>query len=92
MSSHWAAAEIIEGMGLTYTGKRITQAGKVFTAAGVSAGIDMALALSDEIAGQLTAQAIQVGIEYHPAPPLPYAGDDPACKQRAFEVMNSSNK
>ncbi|MCH8308073.1 MAG: DJ-1/PfpI family protein [Proteobacteria bacterium] len=91
VSSHWAAAETIEKMGLTYTGERITQAGKIFTAAGVSAGIDMALALSAEIAGQPTAQAIQVGIEYDPAPPFPYAGDDPACKQRAIEAM-SSNK
>ena len=92
VSSHWAAAETIEKMGLTYTGKRITQSGKVFTAAGVSAGIDMALAPSAEIAGQLSAQAIQVGIEYDPAPPFPYAGDDPAFKQRAVEVMGSSNK
>ena len=91
VSSHWAAAETIEKMGLTYTGERITQAGKIFTAAVVSAGIDMALALSAEIAGQPTAQAIQVGIEYDPAPPFPYAGDDPACKQRAIEAM-SSNK
>ena len=91
VSSHWAAAETIESMGLTYTGKRITRAGKVFMAAGVSAGIDMALALSAEIAGQLTAQAIQVGIEYDPAPPFPYAGDDPAFKQRAIEAMTSGN-
>ena len=92
VSSHWAAADTIESMGLTYTGKRITRAGKVFTAAGVSAGIDMALALSAEIAGQLTAQAIQVGIEYDPAPPFPYAGDDPAFRRRAVEAMSSSKK
>jgi putative intracellular protease/amidase len=92
VSSHWLAADTIESMGLTYTGKRITQTGKVFTAAGVSAGIDMALALSAEIADQLTAQAIQVGIEYDPAPPFPYAGDDPAMRQRAVEAMTSSIK
>jgi poly(3-hydroxybutyrate) depolymerase len=92
VSSHWAAAETIESMGLTYTGKRITQTGKVFTAAGVSAGIDMALALSAEIADKLTAQAIQVGIEYDPAPPFPYRGDDPAIKQSAVEALGSSNK
>ena len=92
VSSHWAAAETIEGMGLTYTGKRITQTGKVFTAAGVSAGIDMALALSAELADQQTAQAIQVGIEYDSAPPFPYAGDDPAIRQRAIEAMTSNIK
>jgi len=92
VSSHWAAAEAIENMGLTYTGKRITRNGKVFTAAGVSAGIDMALALSAEIADPATAQAIQVGIEYDPAPPFPYAGDDPEVKNSAIEAMNSSNQ
>ena len=91
VSSHWAAAEAIEGMGLAYTGKRLTRKGKVFTAAGVSAGIDMALALSAEIAGRVTAQAIQVGIEYDTAPPFPYAGDDPEFKRRAFEAMSSGN-
>jgi len=39
VSSHWAAAETIESMGLTYTGKRISQEGKVFTAAGVSESV-----------------------------------------------------
>jgi putative intracellular protease/amidase len=90
VSSHWQAAEAIESMGLTYTGKRITQTGKLFTAAGVSAGIDMALALSAEIAGQAIAQAIQVGIEYDPAPPFPYAGDDPAIKENAATLFELS--
>ena len=87
VSSHWAAAEIIENMGLTYTGDRITQVGKIFMAAGVSAGIDMALALSAEITDQQTAQAIQLGIEYDPAPPFAYEGDDPKIKQRVMELL-----
>ncbi len=87
VSSHWAAAKAIESMGLIYTGKRITQTGKVFTAAGISAGIDLALTLSAEIAGQPTAQAIQVGIEYDPAPPFPYAIDDPAIKEKAIALL-----
>ena len=87
VSSHWAAAEIIENMGLTYTGNRITQVGKIFMAAGVSAGIDMALALSAEITDQQTAQAIQLGIEYDPAPPFAYEGDDPKIKQRVMELL-----
>ena len=71
VSSHWAAAETIEKMGLTYTGKRITQAGKIFTAAGVSAGIDLALALSAEIAGQLLHRLFRWAlntIRHHPFP------------------------
>jgi hypothetical protein len=44
--------------------------GKVVTAAGVSAGIDMALVLVQRIAGPEVAQAIQLGIEYDPQPPF----------------------
>ena len=47
-----------------------SQQGKVITAAGVSAGIDMALTLAARIAGDEIAQAIQLGIEYDPQPPL----------------------
>jgi putative intracellular protease/amidase len=49
---------------------RVVEQGKVITAAGVSAGIDMALTLADRIAGAEVAQAIQLGIEYDPAPPF----------------------
>lgn len=87
VSSHWAAATAIRDMGLSYTGKRITQTGKIFTAAGISAGIDLALALSAKIADQSTAQAIQVGIEYDPAPPFPYAIDDPEIKEKAIALL-----
>ncbi|RME33552.1 MAG: DJ-1/PfpI family protein [Gammaproteobacteria bacterium] len=90
VSSHWAAAEAIAARGLACTGERITRTGKVFTAAGVSAGIDMALALCAEVADTATAQAIQVGIEYDPAPPFPYAGSDPAVRERALELLEGS--
>lgn len=90
VSSHWLAAKAIESMGLTYTGKRITRTGNVFTAAGVSAGLDLALTLSAEIAGQATAQAIQVGIEYDPEPPFPYLGNDPATQEFALSLLEGS--
>ena len=44
--------------------------GKLVTSAGVSAGIDMALALAAALRGKEVAQAIQLGIEYAPAPPF----------------------
>ena len=74
VSSHWAAAETIEKMGLTYTGKRITQAGKIFTAAGVSAGIDLALALSAEIAGQLLHRLFRWALNTSRHHPFPMTG------------------
>ena len=43
--------------------------GKYVTAAGVSSGIDMALALAGRIAGEPAAQAIQLMLEYDPQPP-----------------------
>lgn len=52
------------------TAERYVDEGRIVTAAGVSAGIDMALALAAKIAGPEIAQAIQLGIEYDPAPPF----------------------
>jgi transcriptional regulator GlxA family with amidase domain len=46
--------------------ERVVRDGKVFTAAGVSAGIDMALALVAEEFGADTAQLTQLLIEYDP--------------------------
>lgn len=90
VSTHWEAAEAVEGMGLRYSGKRITRSGKVFMAAGVSAGIDLALTLCAEVADVVTAQAIQVGIEYDPEPPFPYGGTDSAIRRRADELLMAS--
>ena len=50
--------------------RRVVEQGKVITAAGVSAGIDMALTLAARIGGEQLAQAIQLGIEYDPQPPF----------------------
>jgi hypothetical protein len=52
--------------------------GKYVTAAGVSAGIDMGLALAGQIAGDEAAQAIQLGIEYDPQPPYDAGSPDRA--------------
>jgi transcriptional regulator GlxA family with amidase domain len=50
--------------------ERIVRTGKIVTAAGVSAGIDLALWLAGEIAGREQAEAIQLFIEYDPRPPF----------------------
>jgi transcriptional regulator GlxA family with amidase domain len=50
--------------------QRIVRSGKVDSAAGVSAGIDLALWLAGEISGQARAEAIQLVIEYDPHPPF----------------------
>jgi len=69
-NTHWAVRERLAEHGAIPTAERIVRDGKYATAAGVSAGIDLALALAIELAGEPAAQAIQLGIEYDPAPPL----------------------
>jgi putative intracellular protease/amidase len=69
-TSHWLELETLRSYGAEPTGERVVEQGKVITAAGVSAGIDMALLLAARIAGEDTAKAIQLGIEYDPQPPF----------------------
>jgi transcriptional regulator GlxA family with amidase domain len=69
-TTHWAARGQLEAFGATAVTGRWAQAGRIFTAAGVSAGIDLALHIAALIAGDETAQAIQLAIEYDPQPPF----------------------
>jgi len=69
-TTHWAAAGELERLGARYVEQRVVRHGKIFMAAGVSAGIDMALTLAAEIAGDEIAQTIQLYIEYDPQPPF----------------------
>jgi transcriptional regulator GlxA family with amidase domain len=75
-TSHWLALEQLRALGAEPRSERVVFDGKIVTAAGVSAGIDMALALAAEVAGERVAQAIQLGIEYDPQPP--FAAGSPA--------------
>jgi transcriptional regulator GlxA family with amidase domain len=68
-TTHWLAADQLADWGAVRVDERIVVDGKYVTAAGVSAGIDMGLALVERIAGAATAQAIQLGMEYDPQPP-----------------------
>jgi transcriptional regulator GlxA family with amidase domain len=69
-TTHWLAVDRLAQLGAVPAAERVVFDGKYVTAAGVSAGIDMALALAAAIAGESTAQAIQLGIEYDPQPPF----------------------
>jgi putative intracellular protease/amidase len=69
-TSHWLALEQLRALGADPVEERVVFDGKIVTAAGVSAGIDMALTLAERVAGRAVAQAIQLGIEYDPQPPL----------------------
>jgi len=68
-TSHWVYRDALREFGAEPVAERFVEDGKVITAAGVAAGIDMALHLATRIAGPEVAQAIQLGIEYDPDPP-----------------------
>src|SRR5947209_1100179 len=69
-TTHWNEMETLARFGARPTAQRVVEQGKIITAAGVSSGIDMALVLAARIAGDVVAQAIQLGIEYDPQPPF----------------------
>jgi putative intracellular protease/amidase len=69
-TSHWAMRDRLAEYGAIPTAERVVRDGKYATAAGVSAGIDFGLSLALELHGPDVAAAIQLGIEYDPAPPL----------------------
>jgi len=69
-TTHWRAMDELAAYGARATTARVVEAGKIITAAGVSAGIDMALVLAHRVAGEQVAQAIQLIIEYDPQPPF----------------------
>jgi len=68
---HWAWRDLLsEFDDITPDPARVVRDGPVFTGGGVTAGIDMALTVVAELAGETTARAIQLAIEYAPAPPF----------------------
>jgi transcriptional regulator GlxA family with amidase domain len=68
--THWAAMDVLRQLGAIPVHERLVMRGKIVTAAGVSAGIDMALALAAKIAGEPLARALQLALEYDPQPPF----------------------
>ena len=77
-TTHWGYTELLPLLGATYEKARIVTDGNVITAAGVASGIDFALHIAAEIAGEDTAHAIQLAIEYDPAPPFASGHPDKA--------------
>jgi len=69
-TGHWLFRDQLREFGAEPVAERFVEDGKVLTAAGVSAGIDMALHLVGREAGPEVAQAVQLGIEYDPDPPF----------------------
>ncbi|MCK2218106.1 DJ-1/PfpI family protein [Actinomadura sp. ATCC 31491] len=69
-TTHWAVLDLLRQYGAEPVSERSVVQGKVVTAAGVSAGIDMALTLLAQARDEETAQTVQLAIEYDPQPPF----------------------
>lgn len=69
-TTHWMERDLLAELGATPVPDRVVEQGKIVTAAGVSAGIDMALHLVQKLYGDEAAQAVQLVIEYDPQPPF----------------------
>jgi cyclohexyl-isocyanide hydratase len=69
-TTHWGWLDLLAPLGAIPENQRVVRDGNVFTGGGVTAGIDFALTMVAELAGRDAAEAIQLGIEYAPAPPF----------------------
>jgi transcriptional regulator GlxA family with amidase domain len=89
---HWASREFLPAFGATVDNDRVVQDGNLMTGGGVTAGIDFALTLAAEIAGEDIAQAIQLGLEYAPAPPFAAGRHELAPSHVLARVISGSSK
>ncbi|MFF3662382.1 DJ-1/PfpI family protein [Streptomyces olivochromogenes] len=89
-TSHWLALDHLERFGAEPTGERVVFDGKYVTAAGVSSGIDMGLALLGRIAGDEHAQAVQLLTEYDPQPPYDAGSPQKAPAHLVAELRSKS--
>ena len=75
-TTHWAYHDLLAALGAEPVQARVVREDGLITGGGVTAGIDFALSLIAELAGNDVAQAVQLGLEYDPAPP--FTGGSPA--------------
>lgn len=89
-TTHWAYVDLLPLVGARHEQARVVRDGNVFTAGGVTSGIDFAFRIVAELAGPEVAQAIQLGIEYDPAPPFD-AGHPDKAPEAATALMVHRN-
>jgi cyclohexyl-isocyanide hydratase len=77
-TTHWAAHDLLAGFGAIPVRARVVRDGGLVSGGGVTAGIDFALTVVAELAGQAAAEAIALQLEYAPAPPFDGGSPDRA--------------
>jgi transcriptional regulator GlxA family with amidase domain len=90
-TTHWSSMDDLAALGAKPVPERVVVRGKVITAAGVSAGIDMALRLAQLEAGDDIAMAIQLILEYDPQPPFD-AGSLEKAPPHVVELVQSRRR
>jgi putative intracellular protease/amidase len=83
---HWAYRELVPIFGATPVAERVVRDGNLITGGGVTAGIDFAFVVAEEIGGRSAAEAIQLGLEYAPAPPFT-SGDPETAPPEVLEAV-----
>jgi transcriptional regulator GlxA family with amidase domain len=94
-TTHWASYDRLRELGAFPTEQRVIQEGKIITAAGVSAGIDMGLTLVAALEGDEMAKMIQLAIEYDPQPPFDSGAPSkvsPEFKKFALSIFTNPNR
>lgn len=86
-TTHWGYTHLLPIVGAEYQRARVVEDGHIVTSGGVTSGLDFALTLIARLRGDAVAQAIQLAIEYDPAPP--FVGGHP---DRAPEAVTAGLK
>jgi cyclohexyl-isocyanide hydratase len=92
-ATHWASREFLPAFGATPVADRVCIDGHLITGGGVTAGIDFGLLLAAELAGEPTAERIQLFMEYDPSPPFSAGSAQtapPAVVADCLEAMQGS--
>lgn len=89
---HWQARDLLEKFGVTASCERMTVDGKFYTSGGVTSGIDMALKVVADAAGEKVARKIQLAIEYDPAPPFKGGTPNSSPKEIVDAVLEDGKK
>jgi cyclohexyl-isocyanide hydratase len=87
-TTHWASLPLLEAYGATPVEERVVVDRNRLTGAGVTAGIDLALRLASVVASQTAAEAIELALEYDPAPPFK-AGHPRIASPRVVDLVRA---
>lgn len=90
-TTHWSSMDDLAALGAIPVAERVVVRGRIVTAAGVSAGIDMALRLAQIDSGDDVAMAIQLILEYDPQPPFD-AGSPAKAPAHVVEMVQGRHR